>query len=57
MPLPPAKDLVTLARKIGPDALDNWTVNQHMGVTQRSQATIRQLKDGIELVAQWERGE
>jgi len=34
----------------------NWTVNQHMGVTQRSQATIRQLKDGIELVAQWERG-
>jgi hypothetical protein len=33
----------------------NWTVNQHMGVTERSQATIDQLKEGIELVVRWER--
>jgi hypothetical protein len=33
----------------------NWTVNQRMGVTKRSQATISQLKEGIEFVARMER--
>jgi superfamily II DNA or RNA helicase len=33
----------------------NWAVNQHMGVTRRPDATIEQLKEGIELVARWER--
>jgi len=33
----------------------NWTVNQHMGVTRRSKATIEQLKEGIEFIARRER--
>lgn len=33
----------------------NWRVNQHIGVSKRPQATIEQLKEGIELVARWER--